>query len=170
MTTSEATEKCQSKKDSSKSAVLPASVPVILIGDSPAISTCAIYIHTANIPVLVLNTPSALAKTCTHIPGRPGVTAEEYRRDCLEQAKAMGITVLDCTALAVQESDDTFMVTINEQTVTGTCLVTDVAEGFPVSKRAFAVASNIQSDEALEVAGAGCRIAFYVKEILSKDS
>ncbi|KAM0680543.1 hypothetical protein GINT2_001231 [Glugoides intestinalis] len=142
---------------------------IIIIGDTPAIYVCAIYLFTANIKPLVIRKDMGLDYVCTYTPGLEA-TKEEYNQKCYEQAKSMGVEILDCKSIKVSKNKAAFTVDDGNKTFNADILVTDCGlDGISCendSDNIFVVANKLLEKEAIVIAGIGCEIAFKIKEII----
>jgi thioredoxin reductase len=138
---------------------------IILIGDSPAIYICAIYLHTANISPLIIKKNMNLDYLCSFVPGVEG-GKEEYNQKCYEQAKHMGITISECSTVTVTEFDNKFTVKYDENTIEGDIVVSDTSLDLKLNDNVFIIDDLLLEREAIVVAGTGCTIAFEIKELL----
>lgn len=142
---------------------------IILIGDSPAIYVCAIYLYTANLFPLIVRTAQNLNYKCTAVPG-VDATKEEYNEKCYLQAKNMGIQIEDASKVQVKSDNGKYEVYYNEKSRICKFLVSDVSMNVGSSDCVFVVDDLIYEREAIVVAGTGCMIAFEIKDIINNDS
>lgn len=139
----------------------------MIIGDSPATYICAIYLFTANISTLVVRHKLPLEYECTFSPGLDA-DKDEYTQRCCEQAKNMGIEVIDgdkCVVKNVRTCDsEKYAVDYDGSVVEADFIVVDSEMGQGNDKYAFVVDRMVLEREAIVVAGTGCMIAFDIKE------
>ncbi|ELA41729.1 uncharacterized protein VICG_01233 [Vittaforma corneae ATCC 50505] len=137
---------------------------IVILGDSPATYTCAIYLFTANIRHLVIRHSFALDYKCTFVPGLDA-TRDEYNQKCYEQAKNMGVEIAEsnnkCT---VTTENGKFLIKYDSNTILADFLVSDVDLDLGNDKNLFVVENKLPEREAIVVAGVGCMIAFEIKE------
>ncbi|KAI4290829.1 hypothetical protein PAPHI01_0103 [Pancytospora philotis] len=140
---------------------------VFLVGDSPGIYVCAIYLFTANIPITVIRQASSLEYGCRYVAGLPRITKAEFDERCMQQAKDMGISVLDGAGCSIACRDGVFFIRNGESEHEADYVVLDQElpdlEG---QENVFTIESFVQVREAIDVAGAGCKAAFKLKELL----
>lgn len=138
---------------------------IVIVGDSPATYICAIYLFTANIKPLVVRASLPLEYNCTFVPGLE-VGKAEYTSRCCEQAKNMGIEVVEGKECSVKSEDGRYTVTYGTESVTADYLVLDSDMGQGKAERVFVVDQMVLEREAIEIAGVGCMIAFKIKDLL----
>ncbi|KAI5151083.1 hypothetical protein ENBRE01_1889 [Enteropsectra breve] len=136
----------------------------LIIGDTPGTYICAIYIFTANLPVKIIKKPTVLSYKCTFVPGCPGTTKEKFNNDTFLQAKNMGIEIEENEKPTVEYKNGKYIVNNEEYEY----LVLDTEDAaIEKSKNLFFIEKELIYDEAIEVAGAGCKVAFHIKEAIS---
>lgn len=138
---------------------------IIIIGDSPATYICGIYLHTANIPVTILRSDMNLDYSCTFVPGVEA-NKKEYNQKCHDQAKHMGIEVVDGEGVKVTQKDDIFTVSFGSKSIEADIIVSDMSVGLKANDNIFIVDNLILEREAIVIAGTGCMIAFEIKEMV----
>lgn len=139
---------------------------IVIIGDSPATYICAIYLFTANIKPLVIRKDLSLDYVCTFAPGVEA-NKEEYNQKCYEQAKNMGIDVMESDKVEVSKDGAKFKISTDSKNVECDILVLDKNTGLKLDENLFIVNDLMLEKEAIVVAGTGCMIAFEIKELLN---
>lgn len=139
---------------------------IVIVGDSPATYVCGIYLYTANIQPVIIRNKMGLEYKCTVTPGLD-LTKEEYDQRCYEQAANMGLDIREGKSVSVTKKDN-FVVSYDGNTIEADILVTDVSLGLPGSENLYVIESLILEREAIVVAGAGCVVAFEIKDCLNK--
>lgn len=140
----------------------------MIYGDSPGAYVCAIYLYTANIPVVVIKAPSSLKYNCQYVAGLPDITNPTFNEGCMKQARHVGIEVVDGAGATVALKDGLYTSDVNGVTYSADYIVTDERNTrFSNANTYFSVEDFIMVPEAIDVAAAGCKVAFEIKEILS---
>lgn len=138
---------------------------IIIIGDSPATYICGIYLHTANISPIIIKKDMNLSYECTFAPGVEA-GKEEYIQKCHDQAKHMGIAILEAEIVTASESNGKFIVKHDDKTIECDILVADMPLGLKSNDNLFVIDDLLLEKEAIVVAGTGCTVAFEIKEIM----
>lgn len=138
---------------------------IVIVGDSPATYVCAIYLYTANIQPVIVKTRMGLDYDCNVLPGLD-LTKEEYIQRCCEQAANMGLDIREGKNVSVTR-EDRFVVSYDGSIIEADILVTDVSLGLQESDSLYIIEDLILEREAIVVAGAGCVVAFEIKDSLN---
>lgn len=138
---------------------------IVIVGDSPATYVCAIYLYTANIQPVIVKTRMCLDYDCNVLPGLD-LTKEEYIQRCCEQAANMGLDIREGKNVSVTR-EDRFVVSYDGSIIEADILVTDVSLGLKESDSLYIIEDLILEREAIVVAGAGCVVAFEIKDSLN---
>lgn len=138
---------------------------IVIIGDSPAAYTCAIYLFTANMSPIIIKKDMNLEYSCTFVPGVDAEKAE-YNQRCLDQAKHMGITIFEAEKISVVEANNKYTVNYDDKSIESDVLVLDMPLNLKQKENLFIVDSLLLEREAIVVAGVGCMIAFEIKEMI----
>lgn len=151
---------------------------VVIIGGSPAVYMCGIYNHTANISPVIVKTDSQSNldfRGSDMVSGVDAGSPEEFVRLMEEQAKNMGIRVVEAGSVGIEQTDSGFRVRVCNKTYETKSLVIDdkhVEEEYRRvldSKGVFYTSDRTSHREAVVMAGAGCKTAFDVKEFIERD-
>lgn len=141
---------------------------VLIVGCSPGVYMCAIYAYTANIPVMVLHQEGTLEYVCGEIPGCPGISKEEFAKNCKKQAQNMGISVIDVSKVELEMTDEGATVMADGNTYKCAFVVMDtLPPGFSENEFLCSISGKMPSDDAIVVSSTGCKIAFMIKEHFS---
>lgn len=140
---------------------------IVLVGDTPGTYVCAIYLHTANIPVTVVRTAVPFEYDCKLVAGLPGITKEQFLENCYQQVNNMGILVIRTEEAEIATNGSEYTITTSSNTWTADILLVDRnVYGLAKSECLFSIEEEVEAGEAILLAGAGCRIAFYIKELV----
>lgn len=138
---------------------------IVIVGDSPATYVCGIYLYTANIQPVIIRSRMGLDYNCTVLPGLD-LTKEEYVQRCCDQAANMGLDVREGKSVSATKKDR-FVVSYDGSTIEADILVTDVSLGLQESDSLYVIEDLALEKEAIVVAGAGCVVAFEIKDSLN---
>jgi len=138
---------------------------IVLIGDTPAIYVCSIYLHTANAEHTVIRKDLGLQYTCNVLPGLEA-SKEEYNQKCYEQVVNMGIEVVSAESVSVSTNGN-YLVKYDGKTIEADIVVTDRSLGSPASENMYIVEDRITRKEGIILGGEGCKIAFAIKDKLN---
>ncbi|ORE00599.1 hypothetical protein A0H76_2196 [Hepatospora eriocheir] len=147
---------------------------IVLVGNSPATTICAIYLKTANKKVFVIRDDSELGYKTTVLPGYKG-TQSEYNNECFRQAiNIVGEeNYLECksTEIVVGEKN----IIVNNRKIDFNLLVVDSHETYQINDKNIISVVNFMKDhegltdevynEAIILASMGCKIAYMIKEM-----
>lgn len=143
-------------------------IKIVLIGDSPAIYVCGIYLYTANVKPLIIRKDLGLEYECTVLPGLRKTKAE-YVQSCYEQAYNMKIEIQDAKQLKIESiENDKFRIEYDGKMVEADIVVSDVSLGIEPSKSVYIVEDRLLANEGIVLGGEGCAIAFEIKDILNE--
>lgn len=140
---------------------------IIVVGDSPGTYVCAIYLHTANVPLTVVAKSLGLEYDCQYIAGIPDISSGEFSERCRQQAANMDIRIIEGPDLEIMYNEDHYTVKIAGKVHRADILILDKNPGDVVhSDNLLLIKDKMTCNEAIDVAGAGCKVAFAVKELL----
>ncbi|KAI5168311.1 hypothetical protein PAEPH01_0024 [Pancytospora epiphaga] len=140
---------------------------IVLVGDSPGIYVCAIYLHTSNTPFKLIRKNLSLQYGCQFVPGIPYITASDFNERCKLQAENMGIEVIQAKEVGIEDCGDTFRVNDGFNTYLTEILVLDNnIYSFKPRDNLFVISDSVRVNEAIDVAGSGCKTAFKVRAYL----
>lgn len=143
-------------------------VDIVLVGSSPGIHVCAIYLHTANIPLTVVVHDCGLSYRCGYVAGIPGIDAGEFTKRCRQQVENMEVCVVDGGDLKITREGEQYTVVASGNSYRADILVLDRdVDNLASNRNVLLIENEVYCEEAIDVAGAGCRVAFAIKEIVS---
>lgn len=148
---------------------------VVIVGGSPAAYMCSIYVHTANIPPLVVKTHSRSNfdfSGADKVAGVAAQSAEEFTGLVEQQARNMGIAVVEESVQDMFRDGDVFTVVTDAGSHQAESLVVDDWElesrfrSVLGEQDVFYTSDRISHREAIVVASAGCKTSFDIKECI----
>ncbi len=142
---------------------------IFLVGDSPAIYVCAIYLYTANIKPIVLRRNFSWDYTCNVFPGL-NLSKTEIDSNCYEQARHMGIKIIESAKFNVFKEQNKYVIELDDTTINADILVADSElNNIKPSESLFIVKERLNNSlqESIIIAGEGCKIAFEIKDLIN---
>ena len=143
---------------------------VVIIGNTPGVCVCAIYLFTANVPVTVIRTDRQYDLPCSFVAGLPGISYQEFLDRSFEQAVHMKIPVITASEFSVEyiSQKNSYAVSVPDEEIEGRFLVVSSREEYaPGSDKGFFSIDDVsEMKEAVVEAGAGCKVAFSIKEVV----
>ncbi|KHN70404.1 thioredoxin reductase-like protein [Ordospora colligata] len=153
---------------------------VVIVGQGPASYMCGIYIHTANLSPMIIKDSIQQAQSFIgfdKVAGVDGVGAPDEFTNLLEkQARNMGIDVVNDSITCISRANDVFTVVTSNASYKSKSLVIDSACLEKKYRAAlgetgvFYTSDKITHNEAIIMAGAGCKVSFDVKEFIEADT
>ena len=141
---------------------------ILAVGCSPGIYMCAIYLFTANIAVKVIHSESELEYECGMIAGLEEISKEKFNEDCKAQAKNMGINVVEGKRVEIIEENGIQKIMVDGIKEEYDYLVLDKKiNNLKEQENVFCISDLVKYNQAIVVAGAGCKIAFKIKDKLN---
>lgn len=148
---------------------------ITIIGNSPGVCVCAIYLKTANIPLSFIRKDMKLKFGCSYVAGLPNTTADQFNENSFLQVKNMDIMYVDSWDIESMTLKNKKIVLkyVTSGTATDSDFTTDILVldkniyNLEKSENIFIIEEYAQNEECIEIASAGCKIAFAIKEILN---
>ncbi|KAH9412160.1 hypothetical protein HK407_01g00520 [Ordospora pajunii] len=153
---------------------------VVIIGQGPAAYMCGIYIHTANLSPMIIKDSMQQAPSFLgfdKVAGVDGVsTSDEFTNLLEKQARNMSIDIVEDSVICISRTNNAFTVATSNALYESKALVIDsicLEKKYRVSlgdTGVFYTSDKATHNEAIIIAGAGCKVSFDLKEFIEADA